>query len=132
MRALRALRANRLFCADEKRIRTEYTVMDKSSHGLGLSLSKIVDCARMCFSSARNRRSARTGRRPRKSRRSSASCRHTYWGLSSSGHCALCAPTVFSARMKSVSAQNTRLWLTSNAARRVIQGRHAAITGSAI
>jgi len=30
----------------------------------------IVDCARMRFSSVRNRRSARTGRRPRKLRRS--------------------------------------------------------------
>ena len=29
-------------------------------------LSKIADCVRICFSSARNRRSARTGRRPRK------------------------------------------------------------------
>jgi hypothetical protein len=31
-----------------------------------LFLSKIADCARMCFSSVRNRRSTRTGRRPRK------------------------------------------------------------------
>jgi len=40
--------------------------MDKSNYGLGLLLSKIADCVRMCFSSAHNRRSARTGRRPRK------------------------------------------------------------------
>jgi hypothetical protein len=33
--------------------------------------SKIVDCVRMRFSSARNRRSARTGRRPRKLGRNS-------------------------------------------------------------
>src|SRR5450759_1921735 len=39
--------------------------MDKSNNGLGLFLYKIVDCARMCFSSVRNRRSARTVSRPR-------------------------------------------------------------------
>jgi hypothetical protein len=63
---LRAARANRVFCADEKRIRTENTVMDKSKNGLGLFLYEIADCVRIRFSSARNRRSARTGRRPRK------------------------------------------------------------------
>jgi hypothetical protein len=52
---LRAARANRVFCADEKRIRTENTVMDKSKDDTGLLLSKIADCVRMCFSSARNR-----------------------------------------------------------------------------
>jgi len=46
-------RANRVFCADEKRIRAENTVLDKSNGGLGLY--KIADCARMCFSSAHNR-----------------------------------------------------------------------------
>jgi hypothetical protein len=45
--------------------------MDKSNRGLGLLLYKIADCARICFSSARNRRSARTGRRPRKFERRS-------------------------------------------------------------
>jgi hypothetical protein len=63
---LRAARANRDFGTDMKRIRTKITVTDKSNNGLGLVLYKIADCARMCFSSARNRRSARTGRRPRK------------------------------------------------------------------
>jgi hypothetical protein len=52
---LRAPRANRDFGTDEKRIRTKITVMDKSNNGLGLSLFKIADCVRMCFSSARNR-----------------------------------------------------------------------------
>jgi hypothetical protein len=33
-------------------------------HGVGV-LYKIVDCARMCFSSVRNRRSTRTVSRPR-------------------------------------------------------------------
>jgi hypothetical protein len=42
--------------------------MDKNDKGLGLFSYMIADCARMCFSSARNRRSARTGRRPRKNR----------------------------------------------------------------
>jgi acetolactate synthase regulatory subunit len=53
--ALRATRANRDFYTDEKRIRIEITVMVRSKDGLGVLLSKIVDCARMCFSSARNR-----------------------------------------------------------------------------
>jgi hypothetical protein len=52
---LRAARANRAFCMDEKRIHTESTVMNKSNDGLGLSLYKITDCVRMSFSSARNR-----------------------------------------------------------------------------
>jgi hypothetical protein len=67
---LRAARANRVFCTDKKRIRTENTVIVNTKHGVGI-LYKIVDCARMCFSSARNRRSARTGRRPRKCERCS-------------------------------------------------------------
>jgi hypothetical protein len=57
---LRAARANRVFHTDEKRIRMENTVIDKSKNGLGLVFYKIVDCVRMCFSSARNQRSART------------------------------------------------------------------------
>jgi hypothetical protein len=57
-------RANRVFRADEKRIRSENTVIDKNKDSAGV-LYKIVDCARMCFSSVRNRRSARTASRPR-------------------------------------------------------------------
>jgi hypothetical protein len=70
-------RANRVFGTDEKRIRTKNTVMNKSKNGFG-GLSKIADCVRMCFSSARNRRSARTGRRPRKTARRSVSCPDAY------------------------------------------------------
>jgi len=44
---LRAPRANHVFGTDEKHIRTKNMVMDKSNHGLGLFLSKIVDWARM-------------------------------------------------------------------------------------
>jgi len=62
---LRAARANRVFRADEKRIRTENTVIGKNKNSAGV-LYKIADCVRMCFSSARNRRSARTVLRPRK------------------------------------------------------------------
>ena len=40
-------RANRVFRADEKRIRTENTVLDKSESGLRWLLYKIVDCAGM-------------------------------------------------------------------------------------
>jgi hypothetical protein len=49
--------------------------MNKSNNGSGLLLYKIADCVRMCFSSVRNRRSARTGRRPRKFDRSSSKYR---------------------------------------------------------
>jgi len=63
---LRAARANRVFRADEKRIRTENAVMGKNKGGLGWFLYKIVDCARICFSSVRNPRSARTVFCPRK------------------------------------------------------------------
>jgi hypothetical protein len=62
---LRAARANRVFCADEKRIRAENTVIVKNKESAGV-LYKIVDWARMCFSSVPNRRSARTVFRPRK------------------------------------------------------------------
>jgi hypothetical protein len=53
-------RANRVFRTDKKRIRTEDPVIDKGNNSLGLPLYKIVDCARIRFSSARNRRSVRT------------------------------------------------------------------------
>jgi hypothetical protein len=52
---LRAARANRVFRADEKRIRTENTVIVKNKDGLGWFLYKIADWARMCFSSVPNR-----------------------------------------------------------------------------
>jgi hypothetical protein len=68
MQRLRAPRATRVFHTDEKRIRMENTVIDKSKNGLGLVFYKIVDCVRMCFSSARNQRSARTVSRPRNQR----------------------------------------------------------------
>ncbi|MEK7435570.1 MAG: hypothetical protein AAB150_01650, partial [Pseudomonadota bacterium] len=71
---MRALRANRIFSTDEKHIRRENTVIDKAD--LGWLSSKIADRVRMCFSSARDRRSARTGRRPRKFCGSSPTCQH--------------------------------------------------------
>jgi hypothetical protein len=49
---LRAARANRVVCADEKRIREDNTVIDKNKNSAGV-LYTIVDCARMCFSSSR-------------------------------------------------------------------------------
>jgi hypothetical protein len=61
---LRAARANRVFCTDEKRIRTKNTVIDKNKDGTE-GLYKIVACARMRFLSVRKRRSARTASRPR-------------------------------------------------------------------
>jgi len=72
---LRAPRANRGFGTDEKHIHTKTTVIDKSNCFVGLLLSKIADCARMRFLSAHNRRSARTGRRPRKVDHYRAACR---------------------------------------------------------
>jgi hypothetical protein len=41
-KTLRAARANRIFCTDKKRIRTENPVMVKSLYGAG-GLSKIAD-----------------------------------------------------------------------------------------
>jgi hypothetical protein len=47
---LRAARANRVFYTDEKHIRVENAVMDKSKGGLGLFLSKIVAAVRgICY-----------------------------------------------------------------------------------
>jgi len=66
---LRAARANRVFCADEKHIRTENTVMDKNEDSARV-LYEIADWAWMCFSSVSNRRSARTASRPRNKRNS--------------------------------------------------------------
>jgi len=63
---LRAARANRGFCTDEKRIGTETTVMVRNKDRV-LVLYKIADCARMRLLSVRNRRSARTVSRPRNS-----------------------------------------------------------------
>jgi hypothetical protein len=51
---LRAARANRVFRADEKRIRTKNTVMVNTKPSAGV-LPKIADWARMCFSSVPNR-----------------------------------------------------------------------------
>jgi hypothetical protein len=51
---------------------TVFLVRIKSKDSLGLLLPKIADGARMCFSSVRHRRSARTGRRPRKFERHSS------------------------------------------------------------
>jgi hypothetical protein len=45
---LRALRANRVFCTDKKRIRTENTVTDKYNDSAWV-LYKIVDCMRTAF-----------------------------------------------------------------------------------
>jgi hypothetical protein len=50
---LRAARANRVFCTDEKRIGTKNTVIVNNKDNAGV-LYKIVNCVRMCFSSARN------------------------------------------------------------------------------
>ena len=66
------------------------------------------------FSSVRNRRSARTGRRPRKFERRRSMYRPTSADVRRCGRAAIArsrAPTAFSARMKSTSAQKTRLWV---------------------
>jgi hypothetical protein len=46
---LRAARANPVFRTDEKRIRTENTVIYKSRNRSGLFLYKIADCVRIAF-----------------------------------------------------------------------------------
>ncbi|MEK7362277.1 MAG: hypothetical protein AAB133_09405, partial [Pseudomonadota bacterium] len=63
-KSLRAARANHVFWADEKRIRPENTVIVNNKDSAE-GLYTIVDYARICFSSVRNRRSARTVSRPR-------------------------------------------------------------------
>jgi len=109
-------RANRDFRTDEKRIRTEITVIVKVKDSAG-GLYKIVDCARMSFSSVHNRRSARTGRRPRKvdhcgSIRSPAPMDTNVTAVARSR-----APTVFSVRMKGASVRKSRLLLKSKTVR---------------
>jgi len=108
-------RANRVFCTDEKRIRTENAVIDKSNHGVGLLLSKITDCVRICFSSARNRRSARTGRRPRKLGHCSSMCGLKSIDSDVAAIARLRAPTVFLVRMKSASVPKPRLLIKAKA-----------------
>jgi hypothetical protein len=49
VRSLRALRANRVLATDEKRIRSQNTVIDKSSRGLGLCLCEIGDGPQTVF-----------------------------------------------------------------------------------
>jgi len=78
-------------------------VIVNTKHGVGV-LSKIADCVRMCFSSARNRRSARTGRRPRKTGRGSVNFPDAYGNCGDQPLRARRAPTVFSVRMESASA----------------------------
>jgi hypothetical protein len=68
---LRAARANHVFRADEKHIRPENTVIVNNKDSAGF-LYKIAYRARMRFSSVPDRRSARTGRRPRKFDRSNS------------------------------------------------------------
>ncbi|HEY5292615.1 MAG TPA: hypothetical protein VIJ43_09915, partial [Burkholderiales bacterium] len=62
-----ALRAPAVFSVRMKSASVQKTrLWIKAKGGLGWLLYKIADCARMCFSSVHNRRSARTGRHPRK------------------------------------------------------------------
>jgi hypothetical protein len=60
---LRAARANHVFCTDKKHPYRKHGYDEKQ--GQRGFLYKIGDYVRMCFSSARNRRSARTVSRPR-------------------------------------------------------------------
>jgi hypothetical protein len=73
---------------------------------LGWLFYKILDSARMCFSSVRYRGSARTGRRPRKLNRFSLELAPVTTEVCVPLLRAR-APTVFSVRMKSVSVQKT-------------------------
>jgi hypothetical protein len=47
MRPLRAPRANRVFGADEKRIRTKNTVMNKSKSNFGFNLRSPIVCGQV-------------------------------------------------------------------------------------
>jgi hypothetical protein len=131
-RTLRALRANHFFGTDEKRIRTENAVMDKSKSESGLWLSKIAECVRTAFcpcaiGDPRGRAAVRAS--------SSATVRSILRRLpiSVGGHCALRAPTTFSVRIKSASEQKTRLLVKTKRFRFVlIQQRNTATPEGAI
>jgi hypothetical protein len=112
---LRARARQPCFGTDEKRIRTKNTVMEKSKLGVGLLLSKIVDCVRMCFSSARNRRSARTGRRPRKLSHFSSMCGPKSIDSHVASIARSRAPTMFLVRMKSASVPKPWLLIKAKA-----------------
>jgi hypothetical protein len=102
---LRAARANPVFCTDEKRIRTENTVMDKNRGGLDF-----IQDRRLCtdgFSSVRNRRSARTGRRPRKFCRRSSVYPPAYAYVGARALRAPRANPVFATDEKHIRTENT-------------------------
>ena len=61
-----ALRAPTMFSVRMKSASVRKTRLLGKAKAAAVFSSKIATCARMCFSSVRNRRSARTGRRPRK------------------------------------------------------------------
>jgi len=113
-------RANRVFGADEKRIRTKNTVMDKSNRSLGLLLYKIVD--------PRGRAAVRA------SSIAAARCIFLHMRMSACDHCALRAPTLFSGRMKSTSVRKTGLGIKATTAWRCYfrNKRNSATTGGAI
>ncbi|MFA5916090.1 MAG: hypothetical protein WC830_21295, partial [Burkholderiales bacterium] len=102
---LRAARANRVFRADEKRIRTENTVMDKNMDSAGFYTRSPIGhgCAfHPCASDdPRGRGAVRAS--------TSATVRYAFFSRlrRQAAICALRAPTVFSARMKSASARKT-------------------------
>jgi hypothetical protein len=114
--ALRALRANRVFRADEKRIRTENTVMDKSKGGLVWFRFHKDRRLRADVFFIRAQSTIRADGPP------SAQDRAPLFELPgciqafpASKHCALCAPTVFLLRMKSTSVAETWLWIKPKA-----------------
>jgi len=107
---LRAPRANRDFFTDEKHIRKEITVMDKSKTRLGLSLSKIADCARTAFR-PRTIGDPRGRAAVRASSIAAARCIVLRPSMLARDHCALRAPTVVSVRMKSASVPKPRFWI---------------------
>jgi hypothetical protein len=81
--------------------------MDKKPGRLEWALSKIVDGARMCFSSGRHRRSARTGRRPRKLGRCSSKYPVSSANVAKRTLRALRANRVFCADKKHIRTENT-------------------------
>jgi len=74
-----ALRAPTVFSVPMKSASVQKTrLWIKTASAWGGLLYKIVDWVRMCFSSVPNRRSARTGRRPRKINHRSSMCSPAY------------------------------------------------------
>ncbi len=110
-RPLRALRANRVFGTDEKRIRTENTVIDKNSRGLGFHTRSPLVCG--CAFHPHASGDPRGRAAVRASLITVARSVRQPPPTSVRRHCALRAPTMFCVRIDNTSVHKTWLLLTA-------------------